>query len=154
MTAVYKAFFVTGCDMKVKINVTVLTCDSTCEGHDLKSSLELDRVVFLCHSIVYACSEIIDGAKACDLCKADVLFFCNLADLLQDFFFRIKTKIDRISKTSVFPDKDGYVDIPKKPGLGLEIDEDMVKEVSAAYMARYIAKNIVAAGLASKCQVS
>ena len=27
--------------------------------------------------------------------------------------------------------KDGYVDVPTKPGLGLEIDEDLVKEVSA-----------------------
>ena len=39
--------------------------------------------------------------------------------------------LDFIKNKEVFQYKDGYVDIPKKPGLGLEIDEDMVKEVSA-----------------------
>ena len=105
MTAVYMAFLVTGCDMEMKINVTVFVGKGTSKRNNLIISLKLDIVLFLCYSVVYASSEIIDGAKACDLCKADILFFCNLADLLQDLFLRIKTKIDRVSKTSVFHDK-------------------------------------------------
>ena len=93
MAAVHKAFFVTGCDMEMKINVTVLAGNGTSKRNNFISSLKLDRVVFLCHCVVYASSEIIDGTKACDLCKADVLFLCNLADLLQDLFLRIKSKI-------------------------------------------------------------
>ena len=105
MTAVYKAFFVTGCDMEMKINVTVFAGNGTGKRNNLISSLKLNRVVFLCYGVVYTSSKIIDGTKACYLCKADVLFLCNLADLLQDLFLRIKSKIDRVSKTSVFNDK-------------------------------------------------
>ena len=105
MTAVYKAFFVTGCDVEMKINFAVFTGNGTGKRNNLISSLKLNRVIFLCYGVVYASSEIIDGAKACDLCKADVLFLCNLADLLQDLFLRIKSKLDRVSKTFVFHDK-------------------------------------------------
>ena len=89
----------------MKINFAVFTGNGTGKRNNLISSLKLNRVVFLCYGVVYASSEIIDGAKACDLCKADVLFLCNLADLLQDLFLRIKSKIDRVSKMSVFHDK-------------------------------------------------
>lgn len=39
--------------------------------------------------------------------------------------------LDFVKNKEVFQYKDGYVDIPTKPGLGLEIDEDKVREVSA-----------------------
>ncbi|MEN0659182.1 galactonate dehydratase [Caldifermentibacillus hisashii] len=39
--------------------------------------------------------------------------------------------LDFVKNKEIFQYKDGYVDIPTKPGLGLEIDEDKVKEVSA-----------------------
>lgn len=39
--------------------------------------------------------------------------------------------LDFVKNKAIFQYKDGYVDIPTKPGLGLEIDEDKVKEVSA-----------------------
>lgn len=39
--------------------------------------------------------------------------------------------LDFVQNKEVFQYKDGFVDIPTKPGLGLEIDEDKVKEVSA-----------------------
>ena len=38
---------------------------------------------------------------------------------------------DFVKNKDIFQYKDGYVDGPTKPGLGLEIDEDLVKEVSA-----------------------
>ena len=31
----------------------------------------------------------------------------------------------------VFQYRDGFVEVPEKPGLGLEIDEELVKKVSA-----------------------
>ena len=49
MTAVYKAFFVTGCDMEMKINFAIFTCNSTGKRNDLISSLELDGMIFLCY---------------------------------------------------------------------------------------------------------
>ena len=39
--------------------------------------------------------------------------------------------LDFVKHKDIFQYKDGYVDVPTKPGLGLEIDEDLVKEVSA-----------------------
>ena len=39
--------------------------------------------------------------------------------------------LDFVKNKDVFEYKDGFVDLPTKPGLGLDIDEDMVKEVSA-----------------------
>ena len=39
--------------------------------------------------------------------------------------------LDFVKNKDIFQYKDGYVDVPTKPGLGLEIDEDLVKEVSA-----------------------
>ena len=39
--------------------------------------------------------------------------------------------LDFVKNKEIFQYKDGYVDIPTKPGLGLEINEDLVKEVSA-----------------------
>lgn len=39
--------------------------------------------------------------------------------------------LDFVKNKDVFQYKDGFVELPQKPGLGLEIDEDRVKEVSA-----------------------
>lgn len=39
--------------------------------------------------------------------------------------------LDFVKNKEVFQYRDGYVAVPDKPGLGLEIDEDRVKEVSA-----------------------
>lgn len=39
--------------------------------------------------------------------------------------------LDFVRNKEIFHYKDGYVDVPTRPGLGLEIDEDIVKEVSA-----------------------
>ncbi|NWN98267.1 MAG: galactonate dehydratase [Bacillus sp. (in: Bacteria)] len=39
--------------------------------------------------------------------------------------------LDFVKNKAIFQYKDGYVDKPTKPGLGIEIDEDKVKEVSA-----------------------
>jgi galactonate dehydratase len=36
--------------------------------------------------------------------------------------------LDYLGAPSVFDSKDGYVDLPNKPGLGIEIDEDYVRE--------------------------
>ncbi|RPA60977.1 galactonate dehydratase [Aerococcus agrisoli] len=38
--------------------------------------------------------------------------------------------LDFVKNKEIFQYKDGYVDLPSKPGLGLEIDEDKVKEIS------------------------
>lgn len=38
--------------------------------------------------------------------------------------------LDFVKNKEIFRFKDGYVDIPKLPGLGIEIDEEKVKEVS------------------------
>lgn len=38
--------------------------------------------------------------------------------------------LDFVKNKEIFQFKDGYLDIPKGPGLGLDIDEDMVKEVA------------------------
>lgn len=39
--------------------------------------------------------------------------------------------LDFVQNNEIFQYHDGYVDIPSKPGLGLEIDEEMVRKVSA-----------------------
>lgn len=39
--------------------------------------------------------------------------------------------LDFVKNKEIFRFKDGYVDIPKLPGLGIEIDEEKVKEVSS-----------------------
>lgn len=39
--------------------------------------------------------------------------------------------LDFVKNKEIFQYKDGFVDIPTKPGLGLEIDEEKVKEVAA-----------------------
>ena len=39
--------------------------------------------------------------------------------------------LDFVKNKEIFQFKDGYLDIPTKPGLGLEIDEDKVRKVSA-----------------------
>jgi galactonate dehydratase len=39
--------------------------------------------------------------------------------------------LDFVENKEVFQYSDGYVDVPSKPGLGLEIDEEKVKAVSA-----------------------
>ena len=39
--------------------------------------------------------------------------------------------IDFVKNKEVFMFKDGYLDVPEKPGLGIEIDEDLVKKVAA-----------------------
>ncbi|MDK2867764.1 MAG: galactonate dehydratase [Clostridiales bacterium] len=39
--------------------------------------------------------------------------------------------LDFVKNKDIFEYEDGYVKIPEKPGLGLEIDEDVVKAVSA-----------------------
>ena len=39
--------------------------------------------------------------------------------------------IDFVKNKEIFMFKDGYLDVPKKPGLGIEIDEDLVKKVAA-----------------------
>ena len=39
--------------------------------------------------------------------------------------------LDFVKNKDIFQYENGYVNLPTKPGLGLEIDEDMVKEVSA-----------------------
>lgn len=38
--------------------------------------------------------------------------------------------LDFVKNKEIFQYKDGYVDLPSKPGLGLEMDEDRVKEIS------------------------
>ena len=38
--------------------------------------------------------------------------------------------LDFVKNKEVFQYKDGYVDLPSKPGLGLEMDEDKIKEVA------------------------
>lgn len=38
--------------------------------------------------------------------------------------------LDFVKNKEIFQFKDGYLDIPKGPGLGIDIDEDMVKEVA------------------------
>lgn len=38
--------------------------------------------------------------------------------------------LDYITNKEVFEFKDGYVDIPKKPGLGVEIDEAHVRKMA------------------------
>ena len=38
--------------------------------------------------------------------------------------------LDFVKNKEVFQYKDGYVDLPSKPGLGLEMDEDRIKEIS------------------------
>jgi galactonate dehydratase len=39
--------------------------------------------------------------------------------------------LDFVKNKEVFQYKDGFLDIPTKPGLGIEIDEELVKKVSA-----------------------
>ena len=39
--------------------------------------------------------------------------------------------IDFVKNKEIFMFKDGYLDVPEKPGLGIEIDEDLVKKVAA-----------------------
>ena len=39
--------------------------------------------------------------------------------------------IDFVKNKEIFMFKDGYLDVPEKPGLGIEIDEELVKKVSA-----------------------
>lgn len=39
--------------------------------------------------------------------------------------------LDFVKNKEVFQYKDGYLDLPTKPGLGLEIDEELVQKVSA-----------------------
>lgn len=39
--------------------------------------------------------------------------------------------LDFVKNKEIFQYKDGFVDIPTKPGLGIEIDEEKVKDVSA-----------------------
>ena len=39
--------------------------------------------------------------------------------------------IDFVKNKEIFIFKDGYLDVPEKPGLGIEIDEELVKKVSA-----------------------
>ncbi|MBA5850694.1 galactonate dehydratase [Clostridium sp. cel8] len=39
--------------------------------------------------------------------------------------------LDFVNNKEIFEYKDGFVDIPKKPGLGIDINEDYVKEISA-----------------------
>ena len=38
--------------------------------------------------------------------------------------------LDFVKNKEVFQYKDGYVDLPSKPGLGLEMDEDQIKEIA------------------------
>lgn len=38
--------------------------------------------------------------------------------------------LDFVKNKEIFQYKDGFLDIPTKPGLGLEVDEDMVREIS------------------------
>lgn len=38
--------------------------------------------------------------------------------------------LDFVKNKEIFQYKDGFVDLPSKPGLGLEMDEDRVKEIS------------------------
>lgn len=38
--------------------------------------------------------------------------------------------LDFVKNKEIFQYKDGYVDLPQKPGLGLEMDEERVKEIS------------------------
>ena len=38
--------------------------------------------------------------------------------------------LDFVKNKEVFQYKDGYVDLPSKPGLGLEMDEDKIKEIA------------------------
>ena len=38
--------------------------------------------------------------------------------------------LDFIKNKEIFQYKDGYVDLPSKPGLGLEMDEDKIKEIA------------------------
>ncbi len=38
--------------------------------------------------------------------------------------------LDFVKNKEIFQYKDGFVDIPAKPGLGIEIDEDFVKQIS------------------------
>lgn len=38
--------------------------------------------------------------------------------------------LDFIKNKEIFQFKDGFLDIPDKPGLGIEMDEDMIKEVA------------------------
>jgi len=38
--------------------------------------------------------------------------------------------LDFVKNKEIFQFKDGFLDIPDKPGLGLEMDEDMIKEVA------------------------
>jgi galactonate dehydratase len=37
--------------------------------------------------------------------------------------------LDFVKNKEIFQYKDGFVDIPSKPGLGIEIDEELVKKV-------------------------
>ena len=65
MTAVYKAFFVTGCDVEMQINFAVFPCNSTCKRNDLISSLETERMIFFCYRVVNTCGKIIDRTNSC-----------------------------------------------------------------------------------------
>ena len=38
--------------------------------------------------------------------------------------------LDFVKNKEIFQYKDGYLEIPTKPGLGIEIDEEMVEKVS------------------------
>ncbi len=38
--------------------------------------------------------------------------------------------LDFVKNKEIFEYKDGYVDIPTKPGLGIELDEEMIKRIS------------------------
>ena len=43
--------------------------------------------------------------------------------------------IDFVKNKEIFMFTEGYLDVPKKPGLGIEIDEDLVKKVAAEGLA-------------------
>ena len=38
--------------------------------------------------------------------------------------------LDFVKNKEIFSFNEGYLDIPEKPGLGLELDEDVIKEVA------------------------
>ena len=55
---------------------------------------------------------------------------CTPNVFIQEQSLGIHYNKDFVKNKEVFQYKDGYVDLPSKPGLGLEMDEDKIKEIA------------------------
>ena len=49
--------------------------------------------------------------------------------LIQEFFFPDMPIYDKVLKENFIVMKDGYLDLPKKPGLGVEVNEEYIKSL-------------------------